>query len=180
MKSAYVLRLLIVFACLCIGHFAFDHHTPRYVRLAHKLTEKTAKKLKAQKRLYLIGTGGSMMHNIQVLDMSFHLYHEADLNTARNTIISATQEYLNEVNNSVKIRRYLHKYPFGAENLEIRIWFYNPDGSTPLPEKIEYASAIRGRLCYYTEAEGPHQPICTETYEEACALLERAAELSFP
>jgi hypothetical protein len=35
------------------GCSSFGYQSPRYVQLAHEITEKTAKELKAQKNLYL-------------------------------------------------------------------------------------------------------------------------------
>ena len=52
---------------------------PNYEKIANKITERTGKKLKEQKNLYLIGTGGGMMHDIQLMSMSFDYYQEVNL-----------------------------------------------------------------------------------------------------
>ena len=47
-----------------------EHKSPRYVGLAHDITRKTAKKLKKEKGLMPVGTGGQMMDDIQKMSMS--------------------------------------------------------------------------------------------------------------
>ncbi len=44
--------ILFMFSFL-FGCSSFGYQSPRYVQLAHEITEKTAKELKAQKNLYL-------------------------------------------------------------------------------------------------------------------------------
>lgn len=92
------------------GCSSFGYQSPRYVKLAHEITEKTAKELKAQKNLYLIGTGGQMMDDIKMMAMSFNYYQEVNLKTARELTIYAIDEYLSAINNNNKeVRPYLHE-----------------------------------------------------------------------
>jgi hypothetical protein len=156
-------------ACSFYSCSSLGYQSPRYVKLAHEITEKTAKKLKEQKKLYLIGTGGGMMHDIQMMAMSFHFYQELDLKTARELMIYTINEYLSDINDNTEVRPYLHEYPFTAKNVEIRIWIYNPDQSELPPDKIYCITAINGILNYYIRGpeEYSRQVICQETYEEA-------------
>lgn len=48
---------LVMFSFLC-GCSSLGYQSPEYVKMAHNITEKTAKKIEEQKNLYLIGTGG--------------------------------------------------------------------------------------------------------------------------
>lgn len=160
--------LSFFFGCSSFGQLSLD-----YEKMAHEITEKTAKKLDEQKKLCLIGTGGGMMHDIQMMAMSFNYYQEIDLKTARELIICAINEYLLEINNNKEIRPYLHEYPFTAKNIEMRIWICEPDGSYPPLDKIYYVSAIDGILTYYLDLPETYsrRAICKETYEEALKLV---------
>ena len=111
------------------------------------------------------------MHDIQMMAMSFYLYHEVDLKEARELLVYIINEYLSEINSNIEIRPFLHEYPFTAKNVEIRIWAYNPDGSKLSPEKIYYISNIKGRLRYYIRGSDPREAICEETYAEASKLV---------
>ena len=155
--------ILFMFSFL-FGCSSFGYQSPRYVKLAHEITEKTAKELKAQKNLYLIGTGGQMMDDIQMMAMSFNYYQEVNLKTARELTIYAVNEYLSTINNNKEVRPYLHEYPFTAKNIEIRIFVYNPDRSELPLEKIYCIECINGSLEYYARSN-PRQAIYEETNE---------------
>ena len=158
----------LLFSCSCFGH-----QSPRYVKLAAQITEKTAVKIEKEKNLRLVGRGGQMMHDIQMMAMSFDLYHEVDLKEARELLVYIINEYLSEINSNVEIRPFLHEYPFTAKNVEIHIWVYKPNGSDPDLDKLYYISAINGVLTYYLDLPKTYsrKAICEETYAEASKLV---------
>ena len=94
-SGAIIITLSFLFGCS-----SFGYQSPGYVKLAHEITANTAKKLEEQKKLYLIGTGGGMMHDIQAMHMSFQFFHEVDLEEARELIVYAVREYLSDINNN--------------------------------------------------------------------------------
>ncbi len=168
----------LFFTCGAMFSFLFGcssswHSLPDYEKIADDITEKTAQKLKEKKNLYLVGTGGRMMNDIQMMAMSFDYYQEVDLKKARELLVYAVNEYLLDINNNEGIRPYLHEFPFTAKNVEIRIWIWKPDRSKPLSEKIYYISAINGVLSYYIRGleEYSRLAICKETYEEALQAI---------
>jgi len=169
--SNHFMLFCMLFFCGC---FSSGYQICKYERIADRITEKTAKKLQEQKHLYLIGTGGRMMDDIKVMSMSFQYYEAIDLAVARQLLVSIIDEYLRAINSNQEIRPYLHEVPFTAKNVEINIWFYNPDRSNLPADKIYYISAINGILNYYIEGkkEFTREAICTETYEEAVQHLK--------
>ena len=140
---------------------------PDYEKIADKITIKTADQLRQEKGLILVGIGGQMMNDIQMMSMSFHLYHEIDLEKARELVINSVNEYLKAINLSEEIRPYLHEYPFTAKNIEFWLWIYNPDRSELPTDKIYHILSANGEICYYTRGEILHQTLCEETFEEA-------------
>ena len=144
---------------------------PDYEKIADKITNRTAEKLKKEKNLFLIGTGGQMMDDIQMMAMSFNYYHEVSLEQARELIIYAVNEYLSDINNNQEVRSYLHEYPFTAKNVEIMIFVYGPDRRTLPPEQIYCITSIDSVLEYYTSSDRDH-PICEETYDEALGKIQ--------
>jgi hypothetical protein len=160
-KKALLLTFLFLFGCS-----SFGYQSPHYVKLAHEITEKTAKKLEEEKGLFLVGTGGQMMGDIQMMAMSFTYYQEVDLKAARELALYVVGEYLSAINDSKEVRPYLNEYPFGAKNIEIVIFIYKQNRSELPPEKIYHIDCVNGRLEYYIRANS-HQAICEETYEEA-------------
>ncbi len=169
MRFVFNFLVIISMVTFIFGCSSSGGQMPDYEKIADKITEETAKKLKDQKNLVLIGTGGKMMNDIQAMDMSFNFYQEMDLKASRELIIYVINEYLSAINSSNRVRAYLHEYPFTAKNVEIRIWFFKPDG-TDLPlDKIYYVSAIDGILTYYLDLPETYsrKAINKETYEEA-------------
>jgi hypothetical protein len=138
-------------------------------KLVNLITAKTAKKLEKEKELILIGTGGRMMNDVEMLMMGFQYHTAVDIKTVRKLLIDSVEEYLSEINANEKLRPYLHNYPFTTKNLEIVIYFRNPDGSKVAPDQINVASAQEGNMFYYIDYPEKYtlKAICEETYEEA-------------
>ena len=156
--------MLLCFFCSCTSN---EHQSPDYEEIADEITDKTARKLQKKTGLVLVGTGGQMMHDIQMMAMSFDLYHEIDLEKARELAVFSAEEYLKAINGNEEIRPYLHEYPFTAKNVEISIFIHNPDGSNLSSEKLHCISARRGKIKYYSDDLGYYNPLHEETYEEA-------------
>ncbi|NNM43194.1 MAG: hypothetical protein HKM07_02500 [Chlamydiae bacterium] len=146
-----------------------------YEQIADTITTETAKKLQKEKGLILAGTGGRMMNDIQMMMIGLTFSHEVTVEEARELLIYSTEKYLLEINNNEKIRLYLHEYPLTAKNIEIEIFFRNPDGSSVGPGKIRVATAYEGILTYsvkYAENKSL-KSIHTETFEQALKLDQK-------
>ena|SRR3990167_8677558 len=170
MKHFLNFSLGLLVTSLIFGCSSMTYKLSKDEKIVNQITEETAKKLKEKKNLILIGTGGQMMHEIEMLAMSFQFFHEVDLEKARELIVYAVREYLSDINNNEEVRPYLHNYPFTAKNVEIRIFFYGPDRRELPPDKIVYISSRNGILRYYIRADDDH-PIHQETYEEALGKI---------
>jgi len=168
--------ILFLFSFL-LGCSPFLHQSPRYIKFAHKITAETAKKLQTEKKLYLIGTGGQMMHDIQMMAMDFNYYQEVDLNTARELLMYVVNEYLAAINNNTEVRPYLHEYPFTAKNIETTIFIYGPNRRDLPQEKICRVKCIKGRFDYYNGLDD-YNPIYRETYDEALQRISMAQQIS--
>jgi hypothetical protein len=146
---------------------------PDYEKIADAITAKTAQKIRKEKGLIPIGTGGGMMEDIEMMAISFNYYKEVDFDTARRFVVYCVEEYLTAINSSEKVRPYLHNYPFTAKNVEIRIFFYKPDRRDPPLGSITVASSIAGNVRY--KANNPNgytlDTLREETYEEALKIV---------
>jgi len=166
MKWFLNLSLVLLIISLTFGCNSMTYKLSDDEKIVNQITQETAKKLRENKNLVLIGTGGQMMHEIEMLAMSFNYYHEVNLEQARELIVYAINKYLSDINNNQEIRPYLHEYPFTSKNVEIMIFVYGPDRLELPPEKIYCITSRNGILRYYTRSDRDH-PICKETYDEA-------------
>ncbi|MEX0962286.1 MAG: hypothetical protein WDZ28_05475 [Simkaniaceae bacterium] len=170
----YEMKPIYIFWIMIIAIFSFFSYSSttglsKDEKIVNQITKETAKKLNEKKKLVLIGTGGQMMYKIEMLAMSFNYYQEVDLETARELLVESVEEYLSAINSNQEVRSYLFNYPFTAKNIEITIFFRNPDGSNAASEKINIAAANQGKLIYYIDSPDKHTitAIYRETYEEA-------------
>ena len=176
----YIFALMFGFFVFALI-FCFCSKTEDYEKLANKITTRTANRLENEKRLILIGTGGQMMDDIQMMYMGFQFFHPIDIKSGRDLLICAVNQYLKAINNDEKTRPYLHQYPFTADNIKIDIWIRNPNGTRVTLEKICYISASNGILTYYLDDPEKYsrKTLHQETYEEALnAVKTQVASLS--
>ena len=81
-----------------------------------------------------------------------------------------------EKKSNERIRPYLANYPFKPENIEIRIFLFNSDGSSIEPEKLVVISMLDGVLQFKVHSKSkfdyfPLAIVYEETYEEAAEIL---------
>jgi len=153
-----ILLLTFVLACSSCNHSA------AYVKIANKITDRIGKKLQKEKGLVLIGKGGKMTNDIQLMRMAFYFYPPMPIKAARSLLLYSIKEYLLAINENKKIQSYLHVYPFTAENVEIVIYFYNRNGAFTLAEELDLAIAKNGRFTYFIK--DPKTKNCKEMYVE--------------
>jgi hypothetical protein len=96
----YLFCLVVIALAIFTGCYLSE---PHYIKLADQITLKTAKELRKEDGLILVGTGGRMMHDIQMMAMSFDVYHEVDLSEARRLLVHAVEKYLSAINSDEKI-----------------------------------------------------------------------------
>jgi hypothetical protein len=108
-----------------------------------------------------------------MLALSFDYRQPTTIENGRELLIAAVQEFITAVNEDERIRPYLKHYPFGPENIAIRIFLQNPDGSK-LSFGLHVISACEGILRYnIDDPEGPlFKTLLVETYEEALQKLQ--------
>jgi hypothetical protein len=164
--------IVFLFFYLCTSCTRYDADEPLYVQLAHQITEKTAKKLKKEKNLIPVGSGGGMMDDVKAMMLAFNYYNEVSIEEARKLLIDCVEEFLAAVNSNEQIRPFLHNYPFTAENIEIAIYFSTKSGAPVSSNNICVASSWNGNISYRIDISktGPLTTIREETYQEALQL----------
>ncbi len=137
--------------------------------LTNRIMMKVARQITTEKELYLVGTGGQMMNEIQMLALSFQGFRDVSLDEARELIVYAVETFVNEVNRNEKVRPYLANYPFIAKNVEISLLFFKPDYSEVDVPNISFIVTRRGCIKYYYGMPefNIKNPCLIESYEEA-------------
>ncbi len=102
---------------------SFSHQTPEYIKISNKISSSYCRELNQSKGLYVTGSGGAMMGDIQEVGVHFISFTPSSIEEARRLYVEVTEGFLKRYNENEAVRPYLHNYPFTIENLEIMIRF---------------------------------------------------------
>ena len=139
-----------------------------------RIINQTDLQLKKEKNLHAIGSGGSMMGDIQLAEIYFQYFHLVNLEEARVLLVYAIQTFLKNINDNKEVRPYLHNYPFTTNNIDINIFIYQPDGHYPPQGSIQCLGLSKNTLSYELVKPSEFAPwpiLKEETYEEALKIL---------
>ena len=141
--------------------------------IAHNIRAEVAKKIEEETGLSLMGTGGGMMRQIQMMALSFQCHDQLTIDQARELLIYCSEKFLSEVNSNEQVKPYLQNYPFRAKNIEIRIFIRESDEHPAREGSLAIATSVDGRLDYDVRQSGlpPLKTIHEETYEQALRIL---------
>ena len=174
--------LIPIVSWIFISGTKMEYVIPEYEKISDKITAKTAKKLSKKYQLDPAGSGGSMMHDVEMLALSFNCYRPLSIDESRRLVVGCVNEYLNSVNENKEIRPYLHNFPFTEENLEIVIFFYeNNNFKDVQPGQVSCASTVKGKIFYHTKDSQDEYKLETlhqETYEEALRIVKEQGRLA--
>jgi hypothetical protein len=142
---------------------------------AHRVQRQAAYQLRREKELIPCGTGSQMMGSIEMLALSFQYFKALPIEEGRRLAIDAKNTFLNVINSDEKIRPYLARYPFNANNVDIRIFFYQEDFKDVPLGFLKSLSAIDDHISYSVAVSNGSSSSKNfkETYEEALKYLHQ-------
>lgn len=167
----YLALISLSFCCAC--SLAKKSREPDYEKDANAVTSLVAKKIQQETNLKLIGTGGGMISQINMMGMSFAHYGGLSMGEARGLLVYCVEQYLQAINDSDKIKPHLCNYPFNENNLEIIIFIYGQDRRDPPVGSLTVASQAYGQVVYKIQQAGrpSMKEILREPYDEAKKLV---------
>lgn len=156
----------------CVG--TLDHVPKTKQELADEITFEAALKIKKKTCLIPCGIGGQMMKQIKMIGLSFDYRKPVGIEEGRRLLVEAVDELVATVNEDKRVHRYLDSYPFGPQNVEIRIFLQTPEGSIMPPGELHVITAIRGEFNYDTDnpENKLFKTILAESYDEAVAKVK--------
>lgn len=166
----------MIYAVLILALGLFSAGTSPHVKQINRVTHQFTKQLKKEKGLDAFGYGGRMMDDIKEVALSLAAHHPMTIEEARCLFVEIVEEYLNLVNSDLKLRPYLHNYPFTVANLDFDFGLLR-ELKTIQPGQIGFVYYLPAKdcLCYrgYDPQKEEYYSIFEETYAEA---VERAHE----
>lgn len=137
------LKILLVIA-FC---FFSCHRDPYYIQQADRITGAFSEEAYRSDRLLPFGSGGAFMDDVKKINLTYIAYRKATVSEARELIVRHTERLLEKINADLKIRPYLHDYPFTALNLKFSIIFEDKKGEIQSPF-LGHVMLINGDIVY--------------------------------
>jgi hypothetical protein len=178
----FVFILIPIISWIFISSVNVEYVIPEYEKISDRITAITAQSLRRKYQLDPIGSGGSMMHDVEMLALSFNCYRPLSIDESRKLIISCANEYLRSINDNEEIRPYLHNYPFTEQNIQVTIFVYEDSNFTKInPGQVSSLSTLNGKIRYKTrsaEDQYKRETLHQETYEEAVCIVKEQGRLA--
>jgi hypothetical protein len=142
-------------------------------KYANEIQHKVANQLKRDFGLIPFGSGARMMYQIEMLHLAFQYAKPANIDCARSLIIAAVEEFIAAINADERIRLYLANYPFESKNIEVTIFFLEPNHKPVVDGKLCMVDAQGGFVTYKIDelATNRLKTIHRESFEEAAGLV---------
>ncbi len=161
----------ILIICLAILNSCTDPHykTKPHIEAAHKVSYPYIYKAKKDHDLQILGTGGAMMNDVDYISISFIARGSYCVEEGRKHFISVVKPFIESVDNSKELKKYLKdpKHPVNAA--EISITYKDSNGNYNSKEYLSHIFIYRGEIVYSIKDQGRtmYREIHRETYQEA-------------
>ena len=162
----YSIALLLIASC---SKFPNTYQISDDEKIADELMKNVALDIKTKLNLSPCGTGGQMMHQIEMLALAFRYYKPVTIEEGRELLITSVDTFVDAINADERIRPYLANYPFEPKNVQISIFLRNPNDSRPSYDNLVVISSVNGIFEYRVDdSQGPlFVNIHEESYQEA-------------
>lgn len=176
-------QLFILAVCLLMIGCEEHQIDPKNEAIARVIERTLAdvNKVNVGHRLYLIGTGGAADYNTKkkrMISISFEVDHPLNKEKCRWLIVECVEIFLKNINNDPDLPQYLSNNHFTYQNIELSIFFSNPDRSSLYYPDISSVSLHEGEVSfgmddpkYKNGGYGPHKEVLYEPYEEAVNIV---------
>jgi len=147
-----------------------DRIKERYV---DEVLNTFAQEMEQKYQLYCYGIGGSMAYDVKDVGLRFSANRKISIEEARELQVRSTEQLVEMINASEKIRPYLIEYPWPSSRVEIAISSVKNDGSC-YENGVSFIFQAKEKLFYYGKQDqhslGPK--ILEETYVEAKKIVD--------
>ena len=151
-----------------------------YEKYVNEIINQFEKEMKQEYGFRCIGSGGSMPHDVESIDVKFTMYKRATIEEARELVVMATRKLQRIVNTHEKIRPYLREYPFSSKRVEISLSFCKKNHEQYTDGSVAYVLHTfnipyeRNLICYCAEDTQIDDlvDLLDESYEEAEKIVD--------
>ena len=166
---------------LAIPSFCFGYEEPYYSKLADRLVKAHIAEMKKE-GFHACMTGGGMMYDVKSISVGFDVQAAPTIEETRVMFVRGVERLLRRVNEDLRIRPYLHNYPFTVANLTYTLSFPRVAVDASGKGPVAHAFNVDNRISYsvYNPAVkkgNPLQNAHRESYDEALRIVREAGAL---
>jgi hypothetical protein len=127
---------------------AKSDQSDEYLKYINQITDAFAKDMEKKYGLLCTGSGGSMPHDVEEIELSFVAYQKVTIEEVRRMEVDGIQNLLSRINAHEKIRPYLREYPFDSNRVGMSVAFYKANGERPHDGSIALAFLAKNKIFY--------------------------------
>ncbi|MCP5505506.1 MAG: hypothetical protein H7A38_01310 [Chlamydiales bacterium] len=170
-----IIVVLMFLSSFSYGDNRIDALYSRQELIADKLSKEVADDISIKHNLDFCGIGGSVHKEVEKVGLSFNCYRKLSVEDARELLVSCAELYLQRINGSADIRRYMHVYPFTEKELELRIFICSEEKGQINYSDLVIVSLVCGKIKYKKwKTEDTLETVLEETFEEAERIAREA------
>lgn len=149
---------------------------PEYLRYVKEVSTTFDAEMKKEFGLVCIGSGGSMPHDVEEIDLHFLAYKHVSIEEARVLEVSAIEKLVRIINDHEKLRPFLRESPFPHTRAKVMIAFEDKDGNRFKDNSVTLVYQAKGKIFYrtYDAKNNKIVPLYEEPYEEALKKVQNA------
>lgn len=147
---------------------------PEYLKYVKEISRQFEKEIKKEYGLLCIGSGGSMPHDVEEIEIDCISYQNTSIEKARDLEVKATEKLLTIINNNKNLRPFLREYPFKHARAKVSIAFRKKDNTRFTDDSVTLVFQAKGNLfyCKYDALKNHLVDLAKEPYEEALKKVQ--------
>lgn len=146
-----------------------------YLKYVSEVTQQFEKEMKNEYGLLCIGSGGSMPHDVEKIEIHLLSYQKGTIDKARELEVKATEKLTNLINENKKLKPFLREHPFPSNRTVISLAFYDKNNQYYNDGSVSYVFHVRKKIFYRAvdSKTGNFIPLTEEPYEEALRKVQK-------
>jgi hypothetical protein len=152
---------------------------PEKHQISNKIIQDFVKQMNEKYGLKLMGTflSTDKSGQYQTIGLRLELLGPISTDIGRGILVESTENLLDLINKTSSFKKYMNKYPFDTNNIEIVIFVYDKERNPVYYPKVFIFSMVQGNVQFKTkskENEYEHFTCGEESYGNSKSIVEGA------
>lgn len=164
MNFKYIIYLMVILSGC--------EKAPLHIQVANQFMHSFENEITKKEKIQIFGKGGGMWGDIKKFSYCFDSNEKPSIEEARIKIVRIVEDLLEKVNADIKIRPFLHDYPFTSQNVLMQVAFVDKNRCFVDPPYIALVMLKKGILYYSfsSDKRWGFEDVYEESYDEALRI----------